>query len=350
MSLKPVRKGVGFSLVFLLALFVLPAFEVGADTDTLSEIVSLTGAELKWEPYRSEGRLIKGEREVLFREGTGFFLIDHREMVSVEPPVRNGEGEISFSKEDGQYLLDFLGVKPVLSGEMNISTVIIDAGHGGKDPGAVGSYMKNGQAVVIKEKDLVLDTALMLGDKLRSRYPDKRILLTRSEDRYLTLEERTEIANGVQLNEQEAMIFISLHANASFNSKSEGFEVWYLPPEYRRQLIDPESLDEEARGVAPILNTMLEEEYTVESVLLARNILSGIEDSLGHDAVNRGLKEEKWFVVRNAKMPSVLVEIGFVTNGDEASKLSNKDHLKKISEGIYNGVCDFIDHFQSLGE
>ncbi|MFP4618625.1 MAG: N-acetylmuramoyl-L-alanine amidase [Spirochaetaceae bacterium] len=350
MRRKSVRAGARFLSIFLLALFILPALEAGADTKTLSQIISLTGAELEWAPYRREGRLIKGDREVLFREGTGFFLIDYREMVPVEPPLRDGEGEISFSGEDSQYLLDLLGVKPALSGELEISTVIIDAGHGGKDPGAVGSHMNNGQAVVMKEKDLVLDTALMLGEKLRSRYPDKRILLTRSDDRYLTLEERTEIANGVQLNEQEAMIFVSLHANASFNSKSEGFEVWYLPPEFRRQLIDPESLDEEAREVAPILNTMLEEEYTVESVLLARNILSGMENSIGDKAINRGLKEEKWFVVRNAKMPSVLVEIGFVTNEEEAHKLSNKDHLKKISEGIYNGICDFIDHFQSLEE
>lgn len=350
MNRRPITDRACYSLVFILLLLIIPAFEPAADTNTLSEIISLTGAEFKWAPYRSEGRLIKEDREVLFREGTGFFLIDYRKMVSAEPPHRNSEGEISFSEEDGQYLLDYLGVKPVFSGGLDISTVIIDAGHGGKDPGAVGNYMNNGQAVVIKEKDLVLETALMLEDKLRSRYPDKRILLTRSEDKYLTLEERTEIANGVQLNEQEAMIFISLHANASFNSRSEGFEVWYLPPDYRRQLIDPESLDEEARGVAPILNTMLEEEYTVESVLLARNILSGLDVSLEGNAVNRGLKEEKWFVVRNAKMPSVLVEIGFVTNEEEAFNLRDKNHLKKISEGIYNGICDFIDHFQSLGE
>ncbi|MFO7849931.1 MAG: N-acetylmuramoyl-L-alanine amidase [Spirochaetia bacterium] len=344
---RTAKRYILLSVVFVLGFLIFPSLAAGEETKTLSEIISLTGAELEWAPYRNEGRLLKGEKEVLFREGTDFFLVDYRKMVSAEPPSRSEDGEVYFSEEDGRFLLDFFGVKPALSKELNISTVIIDAGHGGKDPGAVGTHMDEGQAVIIKEKDLVLDVAGMLEDKLRSRYPDKRILLTRSDDRYLNLEERTEIANGVQLNEQEAMIFISLHANASFKSKSEGFEVWYLPPDYRRQLIDPESLDEEARGVAPILNTMLEEEYTVESVLLARNILSGLEKSLGKSTINRGLKEEKWFVVRNAKMPSVLVEIGFVTNEKEAFNLMEEDHLKKISEGIYNGVCDFIEHFQS---
>jgi N-acetylmuramoyl-L-alanine amidase len=207
--------------------------------------------------------------------------------------------------------------------------------------------MHEGQAVVIKEKDLVLDVSRGLAGMLRSRYPEKNIILTRSDDTYLTLEERTEIANGVQLKEQEAMIFISVHANASLDRKAEGFEVWYLPPDYRRKLIDPESLDEQAREVAPILNTMLEEEYTVESVLLAKNILGGLEGTVGGSMINRGLKEETWFVVRNAKMPSVLVEIGFVTNKREAMQMRNGTYLKKITSGIYNGVCDFIEHFEN---
>jgi N-acetylmuramoyl-L-alanine amidase len=63
--------------------------------------------------------------------------------------------------------------------------------------------------------------------------------------------------------------------------------------------------------------------------------------------INRGLKEETWFVVRNAKMPSVLVEIGFVTNKREAMQMRNGSYLKKITSGIYNGVCDFIEHFEN---
>ncbi len=336
-------------LLLFATLAALPAsVSVWAESSmALSEIISMTGARLRWSPYRGEGHILKGDKEVLFREESGFVLVNYAKKVSVAPPTRGKGGDILFSEEDGQYLIDLLGIKPKLSEGLFISTVIIDAGHGGKDPGAVGSFMHEGQAVVIKEKDLVLDVSKGLAGMLRGRYPEKNILLTRSDDTYLTLEERTEIANGVQLKEQEAMIFISIHANASLDRKAEGFEVWYLPPDYRRKLIDPESLDAQAREVAPILNTMLEEEYTVESVLLAKNILGGLEETVGDSMINRGLKEETWFVVRNAKMPSVLVEIGFVTHKREALQMRNGAYLKKITKGIYNGVCDFIEHFEN---
>jgi len=316
---------------------------------SLSDIVNQTGARLQWAPYRGEGHLLKGENEIFFKEEAGYILLNYEKKRVIEPPRRSEQGEILFSKRDGEYLLDLLGRKPAISEGLYISTLIIDAGHGGKDPGAVGSFMQNGQALVVKEKDLVLSVAKFLSGMLLRRYPEKNIILTRSDDTYLTLEERTEIANSVQLKAQEAMIFISLHANASLNSKAEGFEVWYLPPDYRRELIDPAGLDEEAREVAPILNTMLEEEYTVESVLLARHILGGMEEEIGRAHVNRGLKEETWFVVRNAKMPSVLVEIGFVTNRREALLMREGPYLKNMTEGIYNGICSFITHFENPG-
>ena len=106
-------------------------------------------------------------------------------------------------------------------------------------------------------------------------------------------------------------------------------------------------MDEGRAEILPILNTMLEEEYTVESILLARNILEGIDGMVGDRTENRGLKEETWFVVRKAKMPSILIELGFVTNKEEAELLADKNYLMKMSEGIYNGVVDFIIYFES---
>ena len=94
---------------------------------------------------------------------------------------------------------------------------------------------------------------------------------------------------------------------------------------------------------------MLEQEYMTASIVLARSIMEGLDKSLGSLSINRGLKEEPWFVVRNARMPSVLIEVGFVSNREEAILLSDPAYLKKISEGIYNGMEHFISVFESIG-
>jgi len=313
----------------------------------LKEIRGRTGAQLVWDPMRQMGSIEKGATSLVYSLDSAFLLVNYNSFESIEPPQRGESGDIWFSSEDASYIIETLGAPTQNDNRHYISTVIIDAGHGGKDSGALGRFEENGEKLVIMEKDLVLEVSRQLSDRLRSRYPDKNIVLTREDDVYLTLEERTQIANGIELDQRESMIFISIHANASLNSKAEGFEVWYLPTDYRRKLIDPATLDESAREVAPILNTMLEEEYTVESILLAQKILNNLDDSVGSSHVNRGLKEETWFVVRDAKMPSVLVEIGFVTNRTEAFKMRSTTHLKKIAEGIYNGVHGFIEHFEN---
>ncbi|MGC9311159.1 MAG: N-acetylmuramoyl-L-alanine amidase family protein [Sediminispirochaetaceae bacterium] len=334
-------------LLFLTVFLLFTAAAAAAESGTsLQEILQKTGAHLEWDAMRGIGRIEKGDKTLVVGENYPFLLINYEAVQPITSPWRGPGGGIFFSDRDAPLLLDKLGLLPDTEGQLYISTIIIDAGHGGKDPGAIGRFRIDGETTEIREKDLVLQVSTSLAYRLGDRYPEKRVVLTRDEDVYLTLEERTEIANNIELGEQEAMIFISIHANASLNSKADGFEVWYLPPNYRRELIDPATLDQSAREVAPILNTMLEEEYTVESILLAQNILEGLERKIGAEHENRGLKEETWFVVRNAKMPSVLVEIGFVTNREEALKMKNTDHLMKITEGIYNGVCGFIEHFE----
>jgi len=154
------------------------------------------------------------------------------------------------------------------------------------------------------------------------------------------------MGNDVQLGINEAIIYVSIHANASFNKSASGYEVWYLNPEYRRTVVDSKKAEGVDKHVLPILNAMLEEEYTTESVFLAKSILGGVTKSIGDLSIDRGIREEEWFVVRNAKMPSVLVEVGFVTNEAEARMLSDPEHLRKLADGIYNGVVDFVDYFE----
>ncbi|HAE23473.1 MAG TPA: N-acetylmuramoyl-L-alanine amidase, partial [Spirochaetaceae bacterium] len=219
-------------------------------------------------------------------------------------------------------------------------------GHGGKDPGAIGEHGSGANKFRIAEKDVVLSIAKDLQKRLSARWPDKQILITRSGDSYPSLDERVEMANKVELSVNQAIIYISIHANASFNKNASGYEVWYLNPEYRRTVVDAKKAEGVDKDVLPILNAMLEEEYTTESIFLARSILDGVSSSLGPSITNRGLRAEEWFVVRNARMPSVLVEVGFVTNEAEARLLADESHLRKLGDGIYNGVLSFVDYFE----
>ena len=95
-----------------------------------------------------------------------------------------------------------------------------------------------------------------------------------------------------------------------------------------------------------ILNEMMEEEYTTESILIAKFIMDGLNLQIGSKTVSRGIKAEEWFVVKNSKMPSVLVELGFLTNYDEACNLNDKAYLQKSALGIYNGISAFVTHFE----
>ena len=332
-----------FAVVLLLFTLV-PIVVFSEDFVDILDLSGQCGCDIRYDYWKGIYELRKGRTIVRFSEGSPWYLVNMNEL-------RSGfEARVS---EDGRFLIDpetaadvvafFEQQAPVSGG---VRYIVLDPGHGGKDPGAIGYYTAGGEKKSLREKDVVLSTALEAAEMLSARYPDKEILLTRSDDRYLKLEERTEIANSVELGEGESMIFISIHANASFNTTARGFEIWYLPPEYRRDLLDESSLGGVDSDVIPILNTMLEEEYTIESVILGEKLLASLDEQVGELSYNRGPKEESWFVVRNAHMPSVLIELGFVTNQDEAVLLSSSSYLKKLSKGIYNGVVDFINDYE----
>ena len=110
--------------------------------------------------------------------------------------------------------------------------------------------------------------------------------------------------------------------------------------------MDEKTAKEKGEDIAPIINIMLEEEFTTESIILAQKVYQRMDRIIGDRSPARGIRAEEWFVVRNAKMPSILIEVGFVTNKSEALLLSQAGYLRQIADAIYNGVCDFIEHFE----
>ena len=301
-----------------------------------------SGMTIYWDSLSETGMIEKNGHQLSFRNGEGLVLLDSiRMMITDAPELRDNQLYVSKKFLDDSE--EFFNQKSELP--FKVGAILIDAGHGGKDPGALKTYKINGKNVTIQEKDITLKVAKMLAERLKAAYPGKQIVLTRNSDKFLSLGERTDIANGVKVGENEAVLFISVHVNSSLNKTSSGYEVWYLSPGYRRNVLDKSAVDGDP-NLFPILNSMLEEEYTTESIMIAKFIMDGLQAQIGKESTARGIKAEEWFVVRNSNMPSVLIELGFISNEKEALLLNDDRYLKKATLGIYNGIAAFITHFE----
>lgn len=312
----------------------------------LFEQAALWNASVMYDSLTGTGHILRGSDLVRFKRNVPVFVLGtDRQLRATE--IRDVSGILEISEATVASIASwFVERDTERASRFSIAAILIDPGHGGKDSGAIGEFGTAESRFRILEKDVVLSISTDVYERLRARWPDKRILITRTGDTYPSLEERVSLANDIRLGINEAIIYVSVHANASFNKAASGFEVWYLDPEYRRTVVDSTKAEGVDEQVLPILNAMLEEEYTTESVFLAKSILEGFRKSVGDVSVDRGIREEEWFVVRNARMPSVLVEVGFVTNEAEARLLASEDHLRKLGDGLYNGIVDFVDYFE----
>ena len=329
-------------LAGLISLVFLAANLFAANDIALLERSKTSGMTIYWDSLSETGMIEKNGHQLSFRNGERMVLLDSlRMMITDAPELRNNQLYVSKKFLDDSE--EFFNQKSELP--FKVGAILVDAGHGGKDPGALKTYKVGGKNITIQEKDITLKVAKMLAERLKTAYPGKQIILTRNSDKFLSLGERTDIANGVKVGENEAVLFISIHVNSSLNKTSSGYEVWYLSPGYRRNVLDKASVDGD-ENLFPILNSMLEEEYTTESIMIAKFIMDGLQAQIGKESTARGIKAEEWFVVRNSNMPSVLIELGFISNEKEALLLNDDRYLKKATLGIYNGIAAFITHFE----
>ena len=344
-------------LIFFLLLFLsgalLHAADAGSDTDIFTLAGDLKGS-LIWDARSETGEVSAGSSTYVFKVGVPYAVADFSEKL--------GSGNV-YMKDDmlmvSRSLADavrkhFGSVSAPVSKNREsghrVAAIFIDPGHGGKDPGAIGTHRIGGKNVRVMEKSVVLNIGKKLRDMLAEEYPDKKIIMSRSGDTFPSLEDRVRMANKnkEKLKPNESILFISIHANASLNKKANGFEVWCLPEDYKvRKVVDEKSVDDSSNmTLMTAINTIAEEEFSRESIRLSRHILNGMDRKISKEIPNRGIKRESWFVVSNAKMPSVLIEVGFVSNPKEAGLLNSDSYLKKISEGIYNGVKGFVHEFE----
>jgi len=219
---------------------------------------------------------------------------------------------------------------------LGIRRVVIDPGHGGKDPGCIGNQHK------LQEKEVVLDVSLRLKALLESL--GLEVVMTRETDIYLPPETRSVIAN-----QKQADIFISVHANANRSRKLSGVETFYLNLSQ-----DPTVVETAARENATTTKNIGQMRETIQKILQNTNILESMElaqtiqKNLVHTLSQKysavrdlGVKGGPFWVLIKTEVPSVLVEISFLSNPAEEEKLRDPQYLERIALGIYQGIIAY---------
>jgi len=227
---------------------------------------------------------------------------------------------------------------------LKINRVVIDPGHGGSDQGTVG------QGGLV-EKDLVLDVAKRLGKLIEERMGSE-VIYTRTDDTFVPLQARTQMAN-----ENKADLFLSIHANSSPHPVIGGIDVYYL--NFTRSA---DALDVAARENASSDKSLFELRGLIETITMhdkieeSREFADKVQQALqsfeirhNASAKNRGVKKAPFAVLIGASMPSVLAEIGFLSNAREEQLLKRPDHRQRLAEALYQGVSRYaqsLSHFQ----
>jgi len=222
---------------------------------------------------------------------------------------------------------------------LKINRIVIDPGHGGPDTGAKGPHG-------LLEKELCLDVALRLGQMIEESIPGAEVVYTRKDDSYVSLEQRTEIANGA-----DADLFISIHANSSDSREVRGVETYYLSlatsREAKELAIRENALTQSSLHDLPdLVQKITRNEKIAESRLLAVEIQDTLTQRLqlvSRREKNRGVKQAPFIVLAGANMPAVLSEISFVSNANDESLLLEGGQRQRIAEGLYRGIAAYLD-------
>ena len=219
-----------------------------------------------------------------------------------------------------------------------LGRIVLDPGHGGKDPGASGLYG-------LKEKDVALDIAFRTRRILRRVLPGNRIYLTRTTDRYVSLSRRTSFAN-----EHDADLFVSIHANSAHSRRAHGVETYLLSEASSKRalaLAARESKTTVARMTAlqKILHDLGLRSKVTESRALARRVQEAMLSRLrpGYRGVrDLGVKRGPFYVLIGARMPSILIEVAFISNRREARRVKRPAYRQALAEGIAKGMMRFV--------
>ena len=221
--------------------------------------------------------------------------------------------------------------------------VVIDAGHGGKDPGCLGTYSK--------EKDVALDVALKTGRLISENCPNVKVIYTRSTDVFVELYNRAKIANN-----NHADLFISFHCNANDNHSAHGVETFVMGLDKSEKnlavarmensaMLKEEGYKEHYAGFNPdspesaVMFSLYSSAYLNNSILLADKVQKNLVGTT--HLLDRGVKQAPYWVLWSVSMPSILIEMGFLSNPTEEKYLTDEQHKKDIANAIYRGFVSY---------
>jgi N-acetylmuramoyl-L-alanine amidase len=254
-------------------------------------------------------------------------LVDNDATAMSSTAIKQGDSSVGTSGENKEE-----------SSNKSKKIILLDAGHGGNDPGAVGP---NGT----KEKDINLAIVKEL-KRTFDKDPKYKVILTRKDDTFIPLSERTGIAN-----KNSANLFISVHCNASFDRSVTGFEIYFLSEKATDSgaaataILENSvlKLEEKSRkknfSIKNILGSMALNEYVNESSELCGFIADEAQSKL--KILNRGVKQASFYVLRGARMPAVLVESAFLSNCEQEAKLNLKEFQSAVANSVYHGVVKY---------
>ncbi len=222
--------------------------------------------------------------------------------------------------------------------------IVLDPGHGGQDPGGVG-------VTGLREKMVVMKVSDMVRQVLAQKLPDVEVITTRvANNQYVSLADRTKMANDL-VKKSKHGVFISIHANISRDGKASGYETYFL---------SSNPSDDSARAVSAlengyfavekkdlsivskVLSGMLDAELIRQSQMLAESVTAGYQKNLPSGTLNRGVKSARFYVLEGVMVPSILTEIGFLSNPREEKLMKDDAYLRVVANAIAEGIINFV--------
>ncbi|MDP3730161.1 MAG: N-acetylmuramoyl-L-alanine amidase [Candidatus Omnitrophota bacterium] len=321
----------------------------------LIKLCEAYGIEWKWDSFIRTAVIKRKNGKIILRPGSDRILVNGEERKLGSPviftngavfvPVTFVKNDLGLIVEARRYVQKDLEKIPEVRapGKYSIRTIVIDAGHGGKDPGAIGRRLR------IKERD----RTLLISKKLKGILEDNgiRVIMTRSSDEFVSLPERVRMANS-----SGADLFVSIHINASRSRSMNGFECYYLSEatndnaraleafENAALKTDEGTVVEHSTSLDKTLWDMKLTENRRESAELAGNICNAVDNSL--ITRNRGVKTARFYVIKFTRIPSVLVEVGYLSNKFEELKLKDDGYADRMADVIAKGILAYKNKYE----
>lgn len=243
----------------------------------------------------------------------------------------------------------FLAPAQTTTQSVRLKTIVIDPGHGGKHPGTVKGN--------IMEKDITLSVALKFGKMIKEKYPDVKVVYTRSEDKFVDLDQRAKIAN-----KNHADLFISIHVNATKSTSAKGTETFVMGLDKGNANMEVCQLENSVitledgysskySGFDPgnpesyIIFSLLQNSHLEQSLILAAAIQEKLKD--GPIKYDRGVKQAPFLVLWQCTMPAVLVELGFLSNASDYKELTNKASHTKMASALFKAFEQYKAQYET---